>query len=111
MLVRKLVGIAAFCFLSSCGAVPALAAECVSTTDAVKMAQDNGLKPVILRGKEMAPFIKIANEVGSTGLDNVRFIAVIKTDTGAALFFGNVASVCGPMIIDQATYNILMRPA
>lgn len=110
MLVRKIVGVAAYCFLSFSGSVPALAGDCVDTTVAVKMAQDNGLRPMILRGREMAPFVKLANEVGSTGLEHATFIAVVKTDSGAAVFFGNVASVCGPLMIDHATYNLLMRP-
>lgn len=106
----KALGFVALLALSGCGA-PAYAGDCVPTIDAVKMAKDNGLRPTIIRGKEMAPFVKIAAEAGSTGLNSATFIAVLKTESGAAIFFGNVKNTCGPVMIDGETYDRLMRPA
>ncbi|MGZ5987584.1 MAG: hypothetical protein ACXWLZ_00910 [Rhizomicrobium sp.] len=86
------------------------APACVSTVTAVEYIQSHDIKPMILRGAQMAPFIRLAKGA-FTGMENARFVAVVFMPDGAAVFFGNVSEVCGPLVLTQPVVNKLLKPA
>lgn len=67
--------------------------------------EKNGIKPLILAGNTARQFVPPG------AMRTVDFAAVIFTGDEAAVFFGNVARVCGPYRLSKKQVMAFLRPA
>lgn len=107
--MSRVAALAAALFLSTCsGGTPAFAFDCRPTQEAMAYAASNKLRPMVLRGAAMTPFVEAAGSIAPT---TVNFVAVIRDGEGALAFFGNFSLVCGPLHLTKENLNAMLRPS
>ena len=110
-MLRAIVGIVALCFLSTVGSDAASAAPgCASTATAIDFIQKQKITPMVLRGEGMKPILDLAEALGWDGTKQVRALAILFTPDGAAVFFVNEESTCGPMLLGPDLVKRYLRP-
>lgn len=95
--------------LVSCCAHPAYAIQCGSTAEAMAYAAQHKLRPFLVRGAAMQPYIDAAKEHGIE--ISVQFVAIIQRPTGRIAFVGNFDKVCGLIEMSQEDEMLFARPA
>lgn len=97
-----------FALLSACSGTPAFASDCRPTQEAMAYAAAHNIRPMVLRGVAMTPFVEAARDLIPA---TVNFVAIIKDGEGAMAFFGNFSVVCGPLHLSKEHLNAMLRPA
>ena len=111
-MLRAVVGIVALCFLATVGSDAASAVPgCASTATAIDFIQKQKITPLVLKRPAAKPLLDLAETLGWDGTDKVRALAVLFTPDGAAVFFVNEESTCGPMLIGPDLVKRYLRPA